>query len=96
VRVRNVVAELRAFAANITYLCHLNLLQTCLSFRARPNCSLEQLSSVLMCTVSSQTGEGANEDTPTLQLAESLVYLELAPGPNRVAHRAWAHIRPSK
>ena len=38
VGVRDVVAELRAFAANITYLCHFNLLQTCLSFRAGPNC----------------------------------------------------------
>ena len=29
-----------------------------------------------MCYVSSKTGEGANEDTLTLQLAESLVYPE--------------------
>jgi hypothetical protein len=36
-----------------------------------------------MCAFSSQTGEGANEDTPTLQLAEYPVYLEPSPEPNR-------------
>src|SRR5579863_4260622 len=34
VRVRNVVAKLRPFAANITYLCHFNLLQTLSSVSA--------------------------------------------------------------
>ena len=36
VRVRNIIAKLRPFAANITYLCHLNLLQTCLQFPHQP------------------------------------------------------------
>lgn len=47
VRVGNVVAELRPLAANITYLCHLNLLQTCLQFSRQPKL-FEQLSSVFI------------------------------------------------
>src|ERR1700739_1673014 len=43
---------------------------------------LEQFSSVLACNFSSQTVEGANEDTPTLQLAEYSVYPEPPRTPN--------------
>jgi hypothetical protein len=83
VRVRNVIAKLRPFAANITYLCHLNLLQTCLQFPRQPELPEAALIRPDLCYTSSETGEGANEDTLTLQLAESPVYPEAPFRPNR-------------
>jgi hypothetical protein len=61
VRVRNIISKLRPFAANITYLCHLNLLQTRLQFCASPNCSLNRIGTALI---------RPDRGTPALRLAK--------------------------
>ena len=80
VRVRNVVSKLRPFAANITYLCHLNRSKLVFRFPRQ----LEPLPATLIRPgfQNNTDGRWANQGTPTLQLAEFLVYLEPHPGPN--------------
>jgi len=78
--VRNVVSKLRPFAANITYLCHLDSSKLFFRFPRQ----LEPLPATLIRPAFQNNTDGrwANEGTPTLQLAELLVYLEGHPGPS--------------
>jgi len=77
VRVRNVVAELRTFPADVAYLCHdfaPNLGVSCRRGKPWENAAI----------VASHLGlpNGAYEDTRPRQLAESSVYLEWSSGPS--------------